>query len=728
MDKYIGKLLDNRYEMLEILGVGGMAVVYKARDRVLDRYVAIKIMKEEFAGDEEFRRRFRNESQAVAKLSHNNIVSVYDVSRSEDVQYIVMELIEGITLKEYLQQKGRLSWQETIFFAQQISRALSHAHSRGIVHQDIKPHNIILLRDGTVKVTDFGIARFEKNQETRVIQEAIGSVHYISPEQAKGSRINHCADLYSLGIVMYECLTGRVPFDGDTPLAIVMQHMNAQAPLPSQVVPGIPLGMDDIVMRAMCPTLAKRYQSADEIYNDLERLKNDPRLRFSAVGAASRDPLATTDETIAIPRVPHGQTASARSAASAGQQPHRTASRQAPYRGASPARDSYPGNAGHDPYRGDRGSVPRQRQPVYDADEEAERRPSRSGRRNQKTKLSDSPAAMVGIAVAIFAVIAIGVAIFLIRAGGMFGGDSKLDVPSLVGMQFDDAVTQYGNQFTIREDGARVPDDHAQEGEILSQTPDSGKIVQGATITVTVCGSPEEDEPEEFTLPATVIGEYASTVEAMLSAHNIRVMTTQEPSAEVEKDKVIRTEPAAGSRLTSDDVVTLYVSTGLDDLDVKVPQLLGKTESEAQGALEEVHLVLGKVRGVDNDAPAGEVVGQSIPADTQTKAKTKVDIEISNGPKQEEPDPEPMPDPETGSHANTPGYAYVTIQVPAEASSFQVTITDSAGREVVSETCTPEDYDARGFQVSGTAGQSETYTITVNGMYQGQQTVTFRAQ
>ena len=282
MDKYIGKLLDNRYEMLEILGVGGMAVVYKARDRVLDRFVAIKIMKEEFSNDEEFHRRFRNESQAVAKLSHNNIVSIFDVSPSNSpVQYIVMELIEGITLKNYLQRKGSLSWQETLFFAQQISKALSHAHSRGIIHQDIKPHNIILLRDGTVKVTDFGIARFEKNQETRVIQEAIGSVHYISPEQAKGSRIDHRADLYSLGVVMYEMLTGRVPFDGDTPIAIVMQHINAQAPLPSELVPGIPRGMDDIVMREMCPVLSQRYASADDIYNDLERLKNNPNLRFT---------------------------------------------------------------------------------------------------------------------------------------------------------------------------------------------------------------------------------------------------------------------------------------------------------------------------------------------------------------------------------------------------------------------------------------------------------------
>ena len=202
MDKYIGTLLGGRYEILDILGVGGMAIVYKARCRVLNRYVAIKMLKEEFLQDEEFRRRFYNESQAVAKLSHNNIVAVYDVARTDTQDYIVMELIDGISLKEYLQKKGHLSWQETVFFAQQIAKGLSHAHSRGIIHQDIKPHNIMLLRDGTVKVTDFGIARLESNQETRVVQEAIGSVHYIAPEQAKGSSIDARADLYSLGVVM----------------------------------------------------------------------------------------------------------------------------------------------------------------------------------------------------------------------------------------------------------------------------------------------------------------------------------------------------------------------------------------------------------------------------------------------------------------------------------------------------------------------------------------------
>lgn len=221
-DKYIGRLLGGRYELIDVVGVGGMAVVYRARDTILGRYVAIKILKEEFAKDPDIRKRFAIESRAVAKLSHHNIVSVYDVGNEDGTDYIVMELIEGVTLKEYLQQKGRLSWQESIFFAEQISSALVHAHSRGIIHQDIKPQNVIILRDGTAKLTDFGIASFATTQETRVVQEAIGSVHYISPEQAKGSKIDYRTDIYSLGVVMYEMLTGRLPFEGETALQIVM--------------------------------------------------------------------------------------------------------------------------------------------------------------------------------------------------------------------------------------------------------------------------------------------------------------------------------------------------------------------------------------------------------------------------------------------------------------------------------------------------------------------------
>ena len=285
MDKYIGSMLGGRYQIEEIVGVGGMAVVYRARDTILGRDVALKVLKKEFAEDPDIRKRFSIESRAVAKLSHHNIVSVFDVGSEDGTDYIVMELIEGITLKQYLQRKGHLSWEETIFFAEQVARALMHAHSRGIIHQDVKPQNVIILRDGTAKLTDFGIASFAAAQETRVVQEAIGSVHYISPEQAKGSKIDYRTDLYSLGVMMYEMLTGKLPFEGETALQIVMQHINEVPIIPSAFVPGIPKGMDDIVMHAMSAHISRRYESAEKMYEDMEVLRSDPNARFHYVAS-----------------------------------------------------------------------------------------------------------------------------------------------------------------------------------------------------------------------------------------------------------------------------------------------------------------------------------------------------------------------------------------------------------------------------------------------------------
>ncbi len=283
MDNYIGQTLGGRYEVREVIGTGGMAIVYKAYCTVLHRYVAIKVLKEEFASDEEFRKRFYNEAQAVAKLSNNNIVSIYDVCQDGDgPEYIVMELCEGVTLKDYLRKKHHLTWQETLFFAQQVARALDHAHSRGIIHQDIKPQNIMLLRDGTAKVMDFGIASFANSQETRkVTSEAIGSVHYISPEQAKGITADFRTDLYSLGVVMYEMLTGTLPFRGENAVAVVMQHLNTVPPLPSSIVSDIPPAMDEIVMHAMCANVNQRYSSALDMYRDMERLRINPNLELS---------------------------------------------------------------------------------------------------------------------------------------------------------------------------------------------------------------------------------------------------------------------------------------------------------------------------------------------------------------------------------------------------------------------------------------------------------------
>lgn len=268
-DKYIGKILDGRYEILEVIGEGGMAVVYKALCHRLNRYDAIKIMRDDMAADEEFRQRFLAESHAVAMLSHPNIVAVYDVSHSDDIEYIVMELVDGITLKQYMDKKGALAWREVLHFTRQIAKALSHAHERGIVHRDIKPQNIMLLKDGTIKVGDFGIAALE-NEIYENNGQAIGSIHYIAPEQARGESPDARSDIYSLGVVMYEMLTGRKPYDGDTIGEIAVQHMNADPIPPGELMANIPPELERITLKAMRAPINQRYQSANELLEDLE--------------------------------------------------------------------------------------------------------------------------------------------------------------------------------------------------------------------------------------------------------------------------------------------------------------------------------------------------------------------------------------------------------------------------------------------------------------------------
>ena len=269
MDKYLGTMLDDRYEILEVIGTGGMAVVYKAMCHRLNRYVAVKILRDDLANDEEFRKRFQTEAQAVAMLSHPNIVSVYDVSHSDGVEYIVMELIEGVTLMQYMKKKGALGWKEALHFAVQISKALEHAHEKGIIHRDIKPQNIMILKDGTIKVADFGIAALESAQEKKSDQ-TVGSVHYIAPEQARGEQPDPRSDIYSLGVVMYEMLTGKMPYDGDTAEQVAMKHITGHPVPPQELNPDIPEELAAITLKAMNSDINARYQSASELLRDLE--------------------------------------------------------------------------------------------------------------------------------------------------------------------------------------------------------------------------------------------------------------------------------------------------------------------------------------------------------------------------------------------------------------------------------------------------------------------------
>lgn len=302
MDKYLGKRLDGRYEIREIIGVGGMAVVYKAYDNIEDKIVAIKILKDEFMGNDDFIRRFKNESKAIAMLSHPNIVKVSDVSFGDRIQYIVMEYIEGITLKEYIESRGSLLWSEAISFAIQILRALGHAHDNGIVHRDVKPQNIMVLPDNsTIKVADFGIARFARSNQKTVTDMAIGSVHYISPEQARGDKTDEKADIYSVGVILYEMLTGKMPFDADNAVSVAIMQLQRDPQLPTEINPSIPKGLEQITLKAMQKSSERRYQSAAEMLCDLELIKKDPSSVFENSYFVDDSPTRFVDEMSSTP-------------------------------------------------------------------------------------------------------------------------------------------------------------------------------------------------------------------------------------------------------------------------------------------------------------------------------------------------------------------------------------------------------------------------------------------
>ena len=671
MDKYIGKLLGGRYEIIDVVGVGGMAVVYRARDVVLNRYVAVKILKDEYARDPEIRKRFSIESQAVAKLSHHNIVSVYDVGSENGTDYIVMELIEGITLKEYLQKKGHLTWQEAVFFAEQICRALVHAHSRGIIHQDIKPQNVIILRDGTAKLTDFGIASFATTQETRVVQEAIGSVHYISPEQAKGSKIDYRTDIYSLGVVMYEMLTGKLPFEGDTALQIVMQHLNTVPLVPSELVPGIPKGLDEIVMHAMCANISRRYASAEELYTDLERLKNNPDVRFGYSALVD-----DSGETQVIGRdvqqaARHAQTASAQSR-NAGQAaaPRRTTTAVAP-----------------------------EPEGFFE-------------------RLAERPGLAAGMAVAVVAVITLVVVGILIMTGRNTG--DKVEVPSFVGMNIDDVLadTTYTGNFTLQEASERVESDRPV-GEILEQdVAAKSQVVKGTVITLTVSAGGENVSDTYKVIDFTDRSlDYVTT---MLDEHGIKYTTQEEYSDEVEAGLVIRTDPAAGAELEEGASITIYVSKGKETKTTTVPSLYGMTQDAARRALEAQGLKLGSVDSVASQATAGTVVWQSTDANAEVNEGTTINIQISSGPAQSTPEPD-TPDDNNGSGGNyvseeppAPAQGSATVQVTLPGSTDMAHVVVSVDGVVQYDETLETSMGSISVPLTSTAGEHEV-TVSVDG-------------
>lgn len=567
MDQYIGKMLDDRYEILELIGSGGMANVYKARCHRLNRLVAIKILKSDLADNADFRRRFHDESQAVAQLSHANIVSVYDVSTNPDREYIVMELIDGITLKQYMERRGRMDWRESLHFITQIMRGLSHAHSRGIIHRDIKPQNIMVLRDGSVKVADFGIACLA-NQGQTLTQEALGSVHYISPEQARGDRIDARSDIYSAGVVLYEMLTGRLPFEGDSAVSVAIQHLSSVPLAPRDIDPSIPEPLELICMKAMNSDPNKRYASADAMIEDLEKFRRDPSVDMDYIRQELTAPAADTEPTMPLPTA---QVASA--------------------------------------VKKHTGELRRERE----AEEEPPRRDKKS----------------IAIIAGIFAAaVLLVVLLFKLILGdfGPAGSNKSYPVPDIRGKTVEDAQEMEGVKdiFLIEVQGTRTTEEY-QPGQIVEQDPAAGRTRKSNLVIQVYVAA----EPEKVPMKDLVGMEYRQARVLLTDMGlDLKITTETVSSDKYGADAVIETVPAADEPLVAGQTVILRVSTGPET--VTVPTFTGQDIANAVQNAQDLGLTVGEITyDTFSFAPQGQVIEQSIKSTSEVPGGTKISFTVS---------------------------------------------------------------------------------------------------
>ncbi|MBQ8894204.1 MAG: Stk1 family PASTA domain-containing Ser/Thr kinase [Clostridia bacterium] len=656
MEKYIGKVLNDRYMITEVIGVGGMAYVYKAFDKVCNRVVAVKILKDEFMSDAQFRRRFTNESKAITMLSHNNIVDVYDVSLEGDSLYIVMEYIDGITLKEYMEKKGALSSAETIHFVRQILKGLSHAHERGIVHRDIKPHNIILLKDGTIKITDFGIARLTKFDTQTISDMTIGSVHYISPEQASGDRTDERSDIYSVGIILYEMLTGKLPFEADTAVAVALKQVQAQPELPTEINPAIPQGLEDITLKAIMKDPAVRYQSAGAILADITLFESDPSITFNyTAGPAEEEVVLDNSPTIFAEDLPVNQ---------------EEASEEDPVE-ESAAEES------------------------EEQEEESEEKPS--------FKTTWLPIiAGVGTAFIVLILVALGI----IFQKELFGAGT-VSCPKVVGMDLEQAKSEFNFEFVVE---STAPSDTYPEGQIISQSPEEGsQVKKKSKITVVVSSGPSEDEStdsngkEGTNYVPDVLGYTKAEAIAEFKKQGISYRIETKHDDDVEEGRVISTSPSAGVETFADTTVIIYISDGPEEepvvevQTVSMPPLSGLTEAAAKTTLKNNKLEIGTVKSEHHDTVAkGLVISQSVLKDVEVEVGTKIDIVISLGPKEEvkEPDTSDNPPVDTAPEKET---VVIDFSVDAEKykdTTVSVTLETAGGEQlyVWDENITAENY------------------------------------
>ena len=565
----MSKLLAGRYELIEKIGEGGMAVVYKAKDRLLNRYVAIKILRPEFTQDEQFLESFKRESQAAAGLQHPNIVSIYDVGRTGNINFIVMELVDGRPLSDLIKEKGRLDYKTTIDIAKQMASALSIAHKHQIIHRDVKPHNIMITSDGVAKLTDFGIARAVSNA-TMVADTSkiIGSVHYFSPEQARGAYVDERSDIYSLGIVMFEMLTGRVPFDGETPVEVALKHINEDVPSPAKLVPGIPPALDKIVLKATDKYQTERYKSVDEMLEALKNVEFVTQMVGDRVFAAESEPKPRRDESLVAPVM-------------------------------SSRRE--------------------------DRDQEMVIAPANP--RKPKAKSDDKKKKKRAIIIGVAAAVILALFGILYVSGIIGGGGKEVTVPDVKGMSYSEAKEVLeAKGLKIEKADEPIASQKIEKGKIVSQTPSkNSKVKKGRTVRVILsAGNTELKVPD-------LKGLSYKEAKTLLSEMGLQISKGDEVDSDSVAEGLIASQyPSAKTKVDKGDIITVNISKGKKD--AVIPKLVGTTftsESDVSDILSKYGYKLGKVSYEESYETPGTIIKQSPDAGTTAEKKTSVDIVIS---------------------------------------------------------------------------------------------------
>ena len=565
----MSKLLAGRYELIEKIGEGGMAVVYKAKDRLLNRYVAIKILRPEFTQDEQFLDSFKRESQAAAGLQHPNIVSIYDVGRTGNINFIVMELVDGSPLSDFIKENGHLDYKTTIDIAKQVASALAIAHKHQIIHRDVKPHNIMITSDGVAKLTDFGIARaVSKATMVADTSKIIGSVHYFSPEQARGAYVDERSDIYSLGIVMFEMLTGRVPFDGETPVEVALKHINEDVPSPAKLVPGIPPALDKVVLKATDKYQTERYKSADEMLEALKNVEFVTQMVGDRVFAGETDNKPRRDENLVAPVM-------------------------------SSRRE----------------------------DREQEMVIAPANPRKPKAKSDDKKKKKRAIIIGVAAAVILALFGILYVSGIIGGGGKEVTVPDVKGMSYSEAKEVLeAKGLKIEKADEPIASQKIEKGKIVSQTPSkNSKVKKGRTVRVILsAGNTELKVPD-------LKGLSYKEAKTLLSEMGLQISKGDEVDSDSVAEGLIASQyPSAKTKVDKGDIITVNISKGKKD--AVIPKLVGTTftsESDVSDILSKYGYKLGKVSYEESYETPGTIIKQSPDAGTTAEKKTSVDIVIS---------------------------------------------------------------------------------------------------